>query len=296
MKTEVYSLCTDIMAKHIFGYQKHARFLEDLLESMFKLKSGSLSGTIILNSVKLDKMSIKRKDLEMDIIAKLPNGEIINLEFYTKYDKNSEIKSFMYISRLFSNVLDKGESYNKMNEIKQINFVKGDNVHNNNELIRKYLVINEKDITDLLQPELFQIYIVDVDQSKKMKYNLGNKFSRWARLIAAESKEEMEKIVKGCEIMEDVYEEMKRFSEEGWVGESYFHPTRLIMSQHLTELEEAKEKSMAEGLASGLAEGERNRNIEIAKNMLKDNVEIELIQRYTNLSLEEIKKLKNEGN
>ena len=211
MKTEVYSLCTDIMAKHIFGYQKHARFLEDLLESMFNLKSGSLNGTIILNSVKLDKMSIKRKDLEMDIIAKLPNGEIINLEFYTKYDKNSEIKSFMYIGRLFSNVLDKGESYNKMNEIKQRNFVKGDNVHNNTELIRKYLVINEKDITDLLQPELFQIYIVDVDQSKKMKYNLGNKFSRWARLIAAESKEEMEKIVKGCEIMEDVYEEMKRF-------------------------------------------------------------------------------------
>lgn len=133
-----------------------------------------------------------------------------------------------------------------------------------------------------------------------MKYNLGNKFSRWARLIAAESKEEIEKIVKGCEIMEDVYEEMKRFSEEGWVGESYFHPTRLIMSQHLTELEEAKEKSMAEGLAeglaSGLAEGERNRNIEIAKNMLAKNYDIKDIAELTNLSVEDIQKLKNEYN
>ena len=40
-------------------------------------------------------------------------------------------------------------------------------------------------------------------------------------------------------------------------------------------------------------EGHESRNIEIAKLMLKDNVDFNTIQKYTGLSLEEIEELKN---
>lgn len=42
----------------------------------------------------------------------------------------------------------------------------------------------------------------------------------------------------------------------------------------------------------GIAEGEAKCKTEIAKNMLKENVNIELISKVTGLSLEEIEKLK----
>ena len=47
-----------------------------------------------------------------------------------------------------------------------------------------------------------------------------------------------------------------------------------------------------DGMADGEAKGERNKSIEIAKNMLKENVEKTLISRVTGLSLKEIENLK----
>ena len=40
----------------------------------------------------------------------------------------------------------------------------------------------------------------------------------------------------------------------------------------------------------------KEKNIEIAKNMLKDNVLVELISKYTGLSIEEVNKLKENIN
>ena len=280
---EILPLHYDVMSRHIFGYQGRVRFLESLLEAMFKYEKGYLKGTKILNSVVIDKNNINDKDLEMDIVALLPNNEIINLEFYQYYDLNAETKSFMYITRSFSSVLNVGDSYDLAKKISQINFVKKDYVHENknSELIRKYIVINEDNHNDKILPELFKVYIVDVDVTKKIDYNLDDEFVRWSKLIGAEAKEEMKEIIRGNEIMEEVYEEMKRFSEEKWVASGLFPRERLIRSQAKTQ---------------GKQEGANNRNIEIAKNMLKKNYDIKSISEITNLTLEQIKKYKEELN
>ena len=53
-------------------------------------------------------------------------------------------------------------------------------------------------------------------------------------------------------------------------------------------LEKGKEEGLKEGLDKGLKEGK----IEMAKNMLKDNVDINIISKYSGLSIDEIKNLK----
>ena len=52
----------------------------------------------------------------------------------------------------------------------------------------------------------------------------------------------------------------------------------------ITELEEAREK--------GIEIGTKRSILETAKNMLKDNLDIEMISKYTGLSEEEINNLK----
>ena len=47
-----------------------------------------------------------------------------------------------------------------------------------------------------------------------------------------------------------------------------------------------------EGIRKGLERGTEQSKNEIAKNMLKDNVDINLIKKYTNLTEEQINKLK----
>ena len=52
-----------------------------------------------------------------------------------------------------------------------------------------------------------------------------------------------------------------------------------------------REEGLAKGLAKGRAEGRTEERIEIARNMKADGMSIELIQKYSGLSPEEIAKL-----
>ena len=59
-----------------------------------------------------------------------------------------------------------------------------------------------------------------------------------------------------------------------------------------TLIDEAKEESFAEGHSEGRSEGETNKAKAIAKNMLKDNIDLNIITKYTGLSIEAIEELK----
>ena len=61
---------------------------------------------------------------------------------------------------------------------------------------------------------------------------------------------------------------------------------RKMENSHLDE-------ARAEGISKGISEGKRERNIEIAKNMLSKNMDIKLISEITGLMEDEIKNLNN---
>ena len=57
------------------------------------------------------------------------------------------------------------------------------------------------------------------------------------------------------------------------------------------ERRSGKKEGIAEGRVEGKSEGEKNKAIEIAKNMLKENFDIETIIKVTGLTKEEVEKL-----
>ena len=64
-----------------------------------------------------------------------------------------------------------------------------------------------------------------------------------------------------------------------------------IASSYDTGLEEGIEQGMEKGIKQGIEQGIEKRNIEIAKNMLKEKIEISLISKMTDLSVDTIKKM-----
>ena len=53
----------------------------------------------------------------------------------------------------------------------------------------------------------------------------------------------------------------------------------------------ALEKAEERGIKTGIIEGEKLKQVEIAKRMLKDNIDISSISKYSGLSIEEINNL-----
>ena len=95
--------------------------------------------------------------------------------------------------------------------------------------------------------------------------------------------------------MEDyVKESIKASQDEEVIGlyDKELHLEKL----RLSELKEAREKGIEQGIEKGIEQGIEKgieqEKIEIVKNMLKDEVDISVISKYTGLSKEEIEKLK----
>lgn len=278
----IYPLYNDLMSKYIFGCEENSLFLATLLESFYNLEEGTLKDLKITNSVKLDLKTIKSKQYELDIKALLPSGNIVNIEFYSCYNELSERKSFMYIADLYSNELKRGEDYNLLKRVSQINFMKHDYIHKSKEAIRKYLIIDEANPKDFITPDLFQIYIINIDKKNKKSYNnVRNDFYKWLDLINAETIEERESIAKGNKIMESVVKKMEEFSETPGYNH-FFSKENYDLNMKRYYEKKAKEKGLEEG------------KLETAKSMLQDNMPIENIMKYTNLTKEEIEALKNQ--
>ena len=60
---------------------------------------------------------------------------------------------------------------------------------------------------------------------------------------------------------------------------------------NLSAIATARDEGKEEGLAEGWAKGEHNARIENAKKMLADGLSIDIVAKYTGLSIEEVKTL-----
>lgn len=194
----------------------------DFLECYLNKPKGSLNGLKITNSVVLLPDVIKKKKFELDIKIKLPNKNIILLEFYSNYNSASETKSFIYLNKVFGSQLNSGDEYNLIHKVKQINIVKDNNLRNNNELINEYLVTNAKNPLDFILKDYFKIDIVNLESNEKSEYNKINKgLASWIKFIKAENYKEMKRIAKTRPILKEALEKMKRFSKNEEVFESF---------------------------------------------------------------------------
>ena len=87
--------------------------------------------------------------------------------------------------------------------------------------------------------------------------------------------------------MKEYIKDAKEASSDGeWAALEYDKELHDMMIQN-NMIDEAKEKGIETGKKMGIDE----RNLEIAKNMLKDGMDKNIISKYTGLSIEEIQNL-----
>ena len=148
---------------------------------------------------------------------------------------------------------------------------------------------NVEDIRDKMLEEKLSILIVDIDSKNDKTYNeISNGFKLMRELLGAQTIEEIEIAIKNLNepLLSNLLKDMVVFMEMDYV-QDYSAQEKLIRSN----LQDAKEEGIALGRASGLAEGEKNKQLEIAKIMLHSNEPLEKVSLFTNLPIEELKNL-----
>ena len=284
MKEKYHNLSSDIVFKFIFGYEKNKHYTEWLLERMFNLEKGSLKDKLIIqNSLDLDKSAADTHGLELDVRIKMPDNSLVNLEMYRNgFGIEEQEKSYAYLTTMFGTQLPKGSKFKNMKKCIQINFVKDKKYTKG-----KYKLLDkEKEY----QSKGIELTIVNIDRPEMSCYDIDNELRKCFKLMSAESIEEARLIAQEGGIIEEMAKDIEKFNKDEWITDYFSVGT--MWEGRVKELEETAELKLQEGIEQGMTQGIsygiNQEKIETAKNLLKDNIEVEKIQKYTGLSLQEI--------
>lgn len=107
------------------------------------------------------------------------------------------------------------------------------------------------------------------------------------------NREILKEISKGDKIMDKIYKRLDKLSEDEALSLLYDEKER-EEEKRIAEIEYAEEHGLNKGISKGIEQGISSEKVNIAKNLLSMNMPVEDISKATELSVEEINKLKNE--
>ena len=268
------SLASDTTFKYLWKNEKTNKWIKEIIEA---------KTNIDLNNYKLTDNEMnsgsKLKDYRTDITLS-NNKDTIIIEMNNDYYNSAEIKGRQYLFRKAGYSFEKGENYNEIRTCTLImfnNYLKKG--FEEQAVINSWFGAHELDIKyeDI---KMFEIFLPIFNN---MCYHRSNKIDKRLRLFSCKSYKEMYEIIDEKDPNYFIIKELERLGMNNKFIDEYDH--EFVQKKLLNSIKD-------EGYEEGIAEGQKSKQIEIAKKSLEQNIDINTISIITGLSIEEIKKLK----
>ena len=273
-----YTCRFDRPFKEVFLNPKNKDLLKALLELVLEIKIDRIK----IRSTELLSGNIGVKDKRVDALV-YAGDKKIEIEINSENRDYVRPRNMAYLCNIYQSHTLRGEEYNEDTDIIQINFTYG--LGEKKEAKREYKV-RDKEGKEYVKN--FKIYEINMDYYKKIWYDKNeDEIEKNKYIVMLDlDKEELEKMPKdkivdkyitNVTIVNDDPEFQEYMSKE--------EDERKIKNSLLTEARE-------EGINLGIEKGINSRNTEIAQNMIKKNIDIEVISDVTGLEIDKINKLK----
>ena len=281
---ELLPLTDDYIFKRVFAYKGNESVLKDFLEALLKIE---IKGIKITNPEIIPYEKGEKRGL-LDIKAEINDGTMLDVEMQMKNERNTEERATEYMGKMISEQLQVGEDYQNLKKsivifITNYNFLKRNSYHSVGKMkfdktIEDEYVNMGYDEEDELASKYIEVHYIELPKFKKKELSKFTKLDQWM-CIFTQNKE-------GIMLAEKENKEIKRAIN-----------TLDFLSKDPKERERHNSIVMAEynRLVSEhnfFEDGKKEGKIEIAKKMLKEKVPIEMIEKFTELSKEEIEKIK----
>ena len=124
--------------------------------------------------------------------------------------------------------------------------------------------------------------------------NKNNIKAQWMLFLDDPNSKEVREIMEKNEEIKEATVVVKQMSEDEKMQRLAFLREKAILDEQEiieTATNKGLREGMEKGLAKGIEQGEKRKSTEIAKELLKENMPIEKIEKITKLSKEEIEQL-----
>ena len=290
----------DFVFKRIFGNENHPNvlisFLNAVLNPVDPIQSVELKDTTIEKSHLEDKYS------RLDVKAMTNKGEHINIEIQLEDEYNMIKRSLYYWSKLYEGQLENRENYQKPSRTICINLLDF-NLLNHDKFHSVYRLKDcetNEELTDVMELHFIELKkIKDVQHAEEVK----TKLEAWLYFINQPDSELVQELEKIEVDIKEAKAELIRLSGDRKERERY-EKRRESRLNEISALSYAEEKGiqkgieqgvkqgLEQGVKQGLEQGAKQEKIEIAKNLIQNGLDNELISKSTGLSVEEVEKLR----
>lgn len=276
---ELLNLTKDLVFQELFGKQKNKDITAHLLSLILNREIKNID--LDVNKRMLGNRE-NSKTGRLDIRAKFNDGEDCNIELQVEPYPYMDKRMLEYWGSMYDAKINSGDSYKVLKPT--ISILIADYQITNLKHISKYHTIwnlREKDFSDTVLTNDIEMHILEIPKINDNEM-LKDELVQWLMFIKEPENKGVEKFMEENKYLKQARKELEHLS-----GDPDFK--RLLESRAGflrdvdAKMEVAEEK--------GKKEGKKQKQLEIAKKMKEENMDIEQISRITNLNPEEIEKL-----
>ena len=280
------SLLTDFGFKRIFGTDPNKDLLIDFLNSMFEGEQ-VVKDVTYLNSEHVGDVHTERKAI-FDVYCENENGEKFIVEMQNASQQYFKDRSLYYSTFPIREQAQKGGLWNY--ELKHVYVVALLNYDMTEPSFAKDTINHDIGLLDKQTHKVFNDKLtfkyVEISKFDKSIEELKTNYDKWIYVLKNLSRLNSQpkylqtavftRLFKQAEIAGFTRTELREYEDS---------------LKAFRDMRNTLDNAKKEGLEEGLIKGERNKTIEIAKNLLEMKMPFETITKATGLSLEEVKNL-----
>lgn len=273
---ELLKPTNDYVFKRIFGQKKNSDILKDLLQAI--LPNWNIKNVEPRQEVQLETDFITDKVCRLDILATLDDGTKVDIEMQMRNYNDIEARSLFYTTREYHQSLENGQDYIEIPKSIGI-WISNFNVFNDEGPFHE-IVRLRRDYENQIFTDKIEMHYLQLPKFKQKCKRISNKLEEWLTFISFENMEELKMIEN--EKVKKAEEELEYLSgDEAERRIAYLRETAEIDRKFA--MTAAREQGREEGKAEGMAD--------VAKKMLAEKMDINLIIKITGLTKDEIEKL-----
>ena len=268
----------DIMFKAFFSRAGNEKFLKSflnaILEEEIKIKK-------VIHDARLEQIAREEKYGILDLDVELENGKIINIEMQMKNNNNMEERTTFYAGKKISEQLEIGYNYKQLKKVIIISILNY-NFIDLPEYVTKTVRVADKHREYEINNNV-EYYYIELKKFREQNPDMKEPINQWLAFIDMERGDLLEMAEKENKTIKEAKEYY-----EVLTGEAELKRLAEIRLMSALEEQSALDTAREEGIKEGIEQNKRK----IAKELLKLGMNIEDIQKVTNLTKEEIEQLK----
>ena len=285
-----YDPTNDLLFKFVFGREERKNITLQLINDILGRDGDDAFVDLQFRNTEFSPEKQSDKLGRLDIFGILNDGSRIDIEMQVINRRNMEKRTLFYWSHMYLHfdTLRSGDDYGALKpaisiNILRYNFLPQDNPH------AAYVLYNPK--TQHRLTEDLEIHFLEIPKYKNKPVQSMDRIEKWLAYFAnkLDEKEKEELAMKDTAI-KDAIQASDRYIMDDNAYREYIARESAIWDYN-SDLKANLAEGRAQGRAEGRAEGRMEEQERMALDMLRDNMDISLIMKYTKLSAERIAEL-----